>query len=59
MSAEMNKKLKDNNIIIARRELEMDEDRMSGGGGPRHTWRAPRRQSRKEDKAGRRYCDDA
>ena len=33
MSAEMNKKLKDNNIIIARRELEMDEGRMGGGTG--------------------------
>lgn len=33
MSAEMNKKLKDNNIIIARRELEMGEGRMGGGAG--------------------------
>ena len=29
----MNKKLKDNNIIIARRELEMSEGGMGGGAG--------------------------
>ena len=37
MSAEMNKKLKDNNIIIARRELEMGEGRMGGGGAGQGT----------------------